>query len=50
VQLLRHVIYGSVVNTVLAVAPFQRLPVQIGNITEHTINEEVFLHKADEAL
>ena len=49
-KLLRHAVHRTVVNAVLAVAPLQRLPVQIGNITEHTINEEVFLHKTDEAL
>ena len=49
-KLLRHAVHCTVVNTVLAVAPLQCLPIQIGNIAEHTINEEVFLHKADEAL
>ena len=49
-KLLRYAVDRPVLNAVLPVAPFQSLPVQIANVAEHPIDEEVLLHKADEAL
>lgn len=48
-KLLRYAVDCPVVNAVLPVAPFQGLPVQIANVAEHPVDEEVLLHKADEA-
>ena len=47
-DLLRHTVDRLVVDAVLPAAPRQRLPVQIGHITEYPIDEKVLLYEADE--
>ena len=49
-NLLRHAVNRPVIDVILSVAPVQRLPVQVGNVAEHPVNEEVLFYKADETL
>ena len=47
-NLLRHAIHRTVVDPVLGVAPFQRLPVQVSNVVENAVNKEILFHEPHE--
>lgn len=48
--LLRRTIHSAAVGSVLFVAPFQRLPVEVCKITEHPVSQEIVLHKTHQSL
>lgn len=50
VNLLRRTIHSAAVGSVLFVAPFQRLPVEVCKITEHPVSQEIVLHKTHQSL
>ena len=49
-NLLRRTIHSAAVGSVLFVAPFQRLPIQICKIAEYSVSQEIVFHKANQPL
>ena len=49
-DLLGYPFHRPVVSTILPVAPFQRLPVQVSNMVEYPAGEKVVFHKSHQAL
>ena len=49
-DLLGYTVHRPVVSTILSAAPFQSLPVQVGNMVKYPAGEKVVFHKSHQAL